>query len=164
MDLGILDFAILIIIIASAIYGAFKGFVSQLASIVSLLLGVWCAFEFSDFAASHIKELFSIGETALYIFSFIAILVVVIILGNFIGKGIEKIIHFTLLGWLNRLLGIIFSAAKWVIIMSLIAYMINYINASWHIIPDSFFDSSHFYKQLVNLSHKIFPYLQSMVS
>ena len=164
MDLGVLDFVILIIIIASAIYGAFKGFVSQLASIVSLLLGVWCAFEFSDYAASHIKELFSMGETAIYILSFTIILVLVIILGNIIGKGIEKIIHLVLLGWLNRLLGIIFSATKWVIIMSLIAYITNFINKSWHIIPDSFFAGSHLYPQLTTLSEKIFPYLQSIVS
>lgn len=164
MDLGILDFIILIVIIASAIYGAFRGFISQLASIVSLLLGVWCAFKFSGFAASHIRELFEIGETAVYIVAFIIILVLVIIVGNLIGKAVEKIIHFSMLGWLNRLLGILFSAMKWVIIMSLIAYVINVVNGAWHIIPDKFFAGSHFYHHLTNLSHKIFPYLQSIVS
>jgi membrane protein required for colicin V production len=164
MDLAILDFILLVIIFASAIYGAFKGFISQIVSIASLLLGVWCAFKFSDFAALQIKKYFEMGETAIYIASFILILVLVIIAGNIIGRAIEQIIHFSLLGWLNRLLGIIFSAAKWVIIMSLIAYVINYINASWHIIPDSFFAGSHFYPQLTALSEKIFPYLQSIVS
>lgn len=164
MDLGILDFIILIIIFASAIYGAFKGFVSQIVSIASLILGVWCAFKFSDFAALQIKKYFEMGETAIYIASFILILVLVIIAGNIIGRAIEQIIHFSLLGWLNRLLGVIFSAAKWVIIMSLIAYTINYINASWHLLPSDFSTGSKFYPQLTSLSQKIFPYLQSIVS
>lgn len=164
MDLGILDFIILIIIISSAIYGAFKGFISQLASIASLLLGVWCAFKFSGYAAAQMKELFEIGETAVYIVSFIIILVIVIIIGNLIGKAVEKIIHLSLLGWLNRLLGVLFSAMKWVIVMSLVAYVLNVINGAWHIIPDKFFAGSHLYPHLTNLSHKIFPYLQSIVS
>ena len=164
MDLGILDFVLLTVIIASAIYGAFKGFISQIVSIASLIFGVWCAFKFSDFAALQIKKYFEMGETAVYIASFILILILVIVAGNIIGMAIEMIIHFTLLGWLNRLLGILFSAMKWILIMSLIAYVVNYINASWHLIPDSFFEGSKFYPQLTGLSEKIFPYLQSIVS
>lgn len=164
MDLGILDFIILIVILASAIYGAFKGFISQIVSIASLLLGVWCAFKFSDFAALQIKKYFEMGETAIYIAAFILVLVLVIIAGNIIGMAIEKIVHLSLLGWLNRLLGILFSSIKWIIIMSLIAYIINYIYDSWNLLPDSFPGKSQLYQQLTNLSEIIFPYLKSMVS
>ncbi len=164
MDLGVTDFIILIIIVASAIYGAFKGFISQIVSIISLLLGVWCAFKFSNLIASYIKDLFSIGETAVYLVSFVAILVVVIILGNFLGKGLEKILQLSMLGWLNRLLGILFSAIRSVVILSILVYVINFINKSWNLIPDSIFSGSYFYPHLTNLSEKIFPYLQNLVS
>ncbi len=164
MDLGITDFIILVIIVASAIYGAFKGIISQIVSIISLFLGVWCSFRFSNLIASYIKGLFEIGETAVYIVSFIAILVIVIILGNFLGKGIEKIVQFSMLGWLNRLLGVLFCAIKSVVILSIIVYVINYINKTWNLIPDSIFSDSYFYPHLTNLSEKIFPYMQNLVS
>lgn len=163
MDFGVLDFIILVIIIISAILGAFRGFVSQLVSIVSLLFGVWCAFKFASHIAGYIKDLFSIGETAVYIAAFIIILLVVMILCNFVGKGIEKIISLSLLGWLNRLLGILFSATKSIIIMSLFAFIINYANKTWEIIPDSWFNGSFFYPHLSELSEKLFPYLQSLI-
>lgn len=164
MDLGLIDFIILVIIAASAIYGAFKGFISQIVSILSLFLGVWCAFKFSGLISSHIKSLFSMGETAVYLASFIIILAVVIILGNFIGRGIEKIVKLSLLGWLNRLLGILFCAIKAVVVLSLVVFVINYINKSWSLIPAEWFSGSIFYPHLSLLSEKIFPYLQSLVS
>ncbi len=163
MEFTITDYIILIIIVTSAIYGAFKGFVSQIVSIISLLLGVWCAFKFSNMVASYIKDIFSIGETAVYIISFTIILIAVIVFGNFLGKGVEKIVQFSMLDWLNRLLGILFCSIKSVVILSLIVYVIKYINKSWHLIPDSLFANSQLYPHLVELSNKIFPYLQSLM-
>ena len=163
MNLDFVDIIILIVIIASAIYGAFKGFVSQFVSVVSLLLGVWCAFKFSPYVSGYIKNLFAVGETAVYIIAFIIILLVVIILCTFIGKGIEKIVSFTMLNWLNRLLGILFCAIKSVVIMSIIVFLLNYIDKTWDLIPNSIFSKSIFYPHLEGLSQKIFPYLQSII-
>ena len=163
MDFGIVDLIILVVIIASAILGAFKGFVSQLVSIAALLLGVWCAFKFTPHIANTVQNLFPIGETAVYIIAFVIILLVVMVLCNFAGKGIEKIMTLSMLGWLNRLLGIVFSAAKAIIIMSLIVFALNYADKAWEIIPDSWFKGSIFYPHLTGLSEKLFPYLQSLL-
>ena len=163
MNLDIIDIIILLIIVISAIYGAFKGFISQLVSIVSLLLGVWCAFKFASYVSGYIKNLFAIGETAVYIIAFIIILLVVIILCTFIGKGIEKIVSFTMLNWLNRLLGILFCAIKSVVIMSIVVFLLNYADKTWDLIPNSLFSNSIFYPHLEGLSEKIFPYLQSLI-
>ena len=86
MDFGIVDLIILVVIIASAILGAFKGFVSQLVSIAALLLGVWCAFKFTPYIANTVQNLFPIGETAVYIIAFVIILLAVMVLCNFAGK------------------------------------------------------------------------------
>ncbi len=161
MDLCLIDLIITAIIVLSAIYGAFKGFIAQLTSIVSLLLGVWCAFKFSTILAEEMGELFSMGESAVYIISFIIILVIVIFLANIIGRGIEKIIQFALLGWLNRLLGILFTTAKFLILLSLVVYLINYMNSNiTTVIPQEYLNESRFYPALTELSQNIFPYLQ----
>ncbi len=163
MDLGVVDFIILVIVVASAIYGAFKGFISQLVSILSLILGTWCAFKFSPVVANYIKGLFPAGETVIYIISFIIILLIMILICTFIGKAIEKIVTFSLLGWLNRLLGILFAAAKSLIILSLIVFILNYLDRSWNILPDSLSANSLFYPQLTMLSERIYPHLQSLI-
>ena len=162
MDFGLLDFFILIIVIASAIYGAFKGFISQITSVASLILGTWCAFKFSEFIASRIKEWITAGETAIYILSFIIILIAVILLSNILGRAIEKLINLSTLGWLNRILGTIFCSIKWIAILSLFTYIINYIDATWDLIPEGIFADSYLYPHLTSISEKIFPYLQAL--
>ena len=164
MDLGLLDFIILIVIIACAIGGAFKGFISQLVGIVSLVLGIWSASKFTPYVTEQLKSLIPAGETVIYIVAFLTILLVVMLLCTFIGKGIEKIVHFTLLGWLNRLLGILFSVVKCVIILSLVTFLINYLDKAWNIFPDSMFSGSALYPYLTELSEKIFPYLKEILS
>lgn len=163
MDLSVIDIIVLVIIIACAIFGAIKGFISQIVSILSLIAGIWCACKLSELLAKYIKEWFAIGENSVYIISFIAILVVVIILGHFIGRGIEKIVRLSMLSWLNRLLGFLFAAAKVVLILSVIVYIIDYIDKAWNLIPESLAQGSLFYSSFLKISKTFFPYLQGII-
>ena len=144
MDIGALDIIILVIIAASAVWGIFKGFVRQIVSIAALLLGVWCAFKFTAYLSAQAKELLSlsIAQNTLHIIMFVVIFILVMILAHFIGKGIEGIVKLSMLGWLNRLLGFLFGALKATIILSVAAYLINYINNMLHIIPQDIFSGS----------------------
>lgn len=165
MDLPIIDIIILIIILASAIWGIFKGFISQIVSILALILGVWCAFRFSGFFSGEIKDLFSlsVAQSTLHIIIFIIILILVIIIGHFLGKALEGIVKISMLDWLNRLLGFVFAAIKTIMILSLIVYVINYLNNIWDFIPKDTLANSKGYYFLTNFSTKIFPYLQSIL-
>ena len=163
MDLSVIDIVVAVIIIACAIFGAIKGFISQIVSIVSLILGIWCACKLSELLARYVEEWFSLGESAVYIVSFIIILVVVIILCHFIGKGIEKIVRLTMMNWLNRMLGFLFAAAKVVIIMSVVVYILDYIDNAWNLIPEGLSGKSLFYSAFLKISHTFFPYLQSII-
>lgn len=161
MDLTVPDYVILIAVVAAAIYGAIKGFVAQIVSILSLILGVWCACKFSEYIAKYVKEWFTVGDSVIYIISFVIILIVVILIGHFIGKGIEGVVKLSMLGWLNRLLGFIFAAIKTMIILAVIAYVINYINGMWHIIPQAKLNASPLYCNLIKFYKWLFPYLEN---
>ena len=165
MEYSLIDIVLIIIIVASAIYGLFKGFVSQIVSIGALIVGVWCAFKFSNLVTGYAKELVPNGtaESTLNILVFIAILIVTIILGHFLGKGIEKIVKISMLDWLNRILGFIFAAFKAALILSLGAYMINYVAKIWDFIPDNLFSSSAMYNYLLKFSDVVFPYLKNLI-
>ncbi|MCI1778710.1 MAG: CvpA family protein [Bacteroidales bacterium] len=164
MNLGTVDFVILVIIAAFAIWGIFKGFISQLVSIISLIAGVWCAFKFSNLVAHKIAAFLNIGETAVYILSFALILIGILILGTFISKLLEKIIHLTMLGWLNGLLGFLFAGFKIIIAMGIIIYLVRYANFSLHMFDDDFFHSTKILSLLTDLSAKIFPFIEKIVS
>lgn len=161
-----MDIIILVIIAASAVWGIFKGFVRQIVSIAALLLGVWCAFKFTAYLSAQAKELLSlsIAQNTLHIIMFVVIFILVMILAHFIGKGIEGIVKLSMLGWLNRLLGFLFGALKATIILSIAAYLINYINNMLHIIPQDIFSGSRGYAFLEHFHRNIFPFLEKIFS
>lgn len=164
MNISLPDIIILIIIVGSAIWGIFKGFVSQIVSLAALVLGIWYAFKFSGYLSAQAKEFLSISaaQSTLHIIMFIVILILVLIAGHFLGKALEGIIKLSMLDWLNRLLGFVFAGIKSIIILSLIAYVITYLNNIWDLIPRETLDGSKGYRFLTDFSAKVFPYLQSI--
>ena len=166
MDITILDIIIIVIIAASAVWGIFKGFVRQIVSITALLLGIWCACRFTGELSAKTKELLSLdmADNIIHIIIFAAIFMIILILAHFIGKGIEKIVTLSLLEWLNRLLGFLFGAVKAALILSVAAYLVNYLNNMLHIIPQEFFDTSKAYTFLEQFQQKIFPFLEKIFS
>ena len=166
MNIGLLDIIILVIVAASAIWGIVKGFVRQIASIAALLLGLWCAFKFTAPISAEIKEFLSleIAQNVMHVIIFAAIFLLVMIASHFISKGIESILKLSMLGWLNRLLGFLFGAIKATILLSVIAYIVNYANNLLQIIPQAIFSESQTYTFLLNFQQKIFPFLEKIFS
>ncbi|MDO4736815.1 MAG: CvpA family protein [Bacteroidia bacterium] len=164
--MGTLDIIILAIIAAYAIWGLYKGFISQIVSILAIIAGVWCAFKFSAFLGVHLKDWFSLTweQSSINIAAFAIILVFVIIISNIIGKGIEKIFSFALLGWLNRLLGFVFAAFKVTLILSLLTTLITKINNHADLVPKEYFNNSQTFEWLNSFADKIFPYLDKFFS
>jgi Colicin V production protein. len=93
---------------------------------------------------------------------FVIIFLLVLILANFIGKGIEKIIHISMLGWLNRVLGFIFAALKIIIILCIIVSAIGYFNPKLGLIPDDILNQSKGYNFLKEFANTTFPYLRNI--
>ena len=159
MSVNVLDLVFGVIIIVVAIMGAFKGFVRQIVGLLSIFAGVWCAFKFSSWAAVKVQQWCHAGERTMYIACFIIIVVLVILLGWFLARFIEKILKITTLGWLNRLLGAILGAAKIILLLSVIVYAFNRINTNWNLVSNATLKESSIWVWLVDLYEKVFPYL-----
>lgn len=160
------DIIIAVIIVGAAVWGAFKGFVKQAISILGVLLGIWGGVKFSAYLATQTKELLSLSaaQNTLQIIAFAVIFIVVLILTYFIGKGIEKIVKLSLLGWVNRLLGFLFGGAKATILLGLAVYALNYLNKLFHFIPKEIIDGSKGYAFLEQFNRNIFPFLERIFS
>ena len=166
MSIGLLDIAILVIIGASAIWGIFKGFVSQIASIAALLLGLWCAFRFTATLSAQVKELLSldIDTDIMHIIMFAAIFLAVMILSHLAGKLLEGLLKLGMLGWVNNLLGFVFGAIKSTMLLSIVAYIVNYLNNLLHIIPQEIFAESKACTLLELFRQNVFPFLEKIFS
>ena len=104
----------------------------------------------------------SASGPALDIIAFILIFAIVVTVLFLLGKILETSIKIILLGWLNRLLGLVFALFKYVLIIGLLVILFDSVNSRFDLVSDEYLDSSFMYSGIRSLSWSVFPYLKSL--
>ncbi len=158
-----LDIVFLIIFIFAIYKGIKKGFIMSLTKFVALIAGIWITVKFSDSIVAFIMVKFpQIAESTsswspeiIKIVSFLIIFSIVAILINLLGKLIERIADMVSLKGLNRILGAIFSLAKYVLILSFLFYILNMFNVLSYVVSKSTQETSLIFKHV----EKVVPFI-----
>jgi membrane protein required for colicin V production len=117
-----LDIIFAIIIIIACIKGFQKGLIIALFSIVAFIIGLAAALKLSAVVAVWLSGSANINAKWLPFISFAIVFFVVVLLVRWGGKLIEKTFQMALLGWVNRIGGIVFYAALYIIIFSIFLF------------------------------------------
>ena len=123
-----LDIIFAIIIIIACIKGFQKGLIIALFSIVAFIIGLAAALKLSAVVAVWLGSSANINAKWLPFISFAVVFFVVVLLVRWGGKLIEKTFQMALLGWVNRIGGIVFYAALYIIIFSIFLFYAEKIN------------------------------------
>ena len=159
-----IDIIILICFVPALVTGILKGFISQAISLVSVILGAWLAFRFSETVCNWLSDyLVGVNETVLHVIGFIIVLVLVIFLLGILGRLIQKAFKMVSLGWLDRLLGIVFALAKAALVIGMLLILFDTLNAKLTLLSDEMISESVLYAPLRDLGYNIFPYLKALV-
>ena len=161
--MNILDIIILICFVPALVQGLRKGFISQIVSIVSILLGVYLSFQFSTALSVWLAQYIEGSEQVLKIVSFALILVGVMAGLTLLSTLLEGFVKFVMLGWLNKLLGVLFSFLKCALIVGLVIMAFNSLNNSFNLISEEELAKSVLYPPLKDLAYTVFPYLKDML-
>ena len=162
--MNILDIIILICFIPAVINGLRRGLVAQVVSIISIILGVWLSFRFSSMLGKWLAQWFGgVSSEILDIASFTVILIVVIFALFALGKIIEASIKIVMLGWLNRLLGLLFSLLKCTLIVGLVIIMFSSLNSALHLVSEKVLADSILYPPFKETAYSVFPYLKDLI-
>jgi membrane protein required for colicin V production len=151
-----IDLIIVVLVILSVISGFTNGLVKEVASLVGLILGIWGAIKFSGFTAAKLYEWFDMSGQYVGIIAFIVTFCAIVICIHFIGVVADKVVNVVQLGFLNRLLGMVFGAIKNILILSVIFSVLNAIDARHHFLPKSV-EESKLYKPVSDIVPAIFP-------
>lgn len=132
------DMAIVVILSYCMIRGAFRGIIREVAGIAGILGGFYAAFIHHDTLAPLLSGWIH-NMHYLYISSFILLFCVVFLVVMLVGVVIRALFKLMLLGFIDRVLGIVFGGAKAVIIVSLLFFMlITFLPAGGvHMVRDS---------------------------
>ncbi|PCH93090.1 MAG: colicin V production protein [Bacteroidetes bacterium] len=156
-----------IVIIIPILWGLYRGFVKglviQIASLISLILGIYIGVKFSDIASSLLENNFTMDKQYLGIISFVVTFLVVVVGIHFIAKLLEKIINMVAMGIFNKLLGSLLGAAKYGLIISVLLLIINSIDAKLDIVSESEKRKSVLYAPMLRIVPAIIPSIKDLV-
>lgn len=159
-----LDIVILICLIPFLISGFLKGFIAQLAAIVSVIVGAWLSFRFTGIICRWAGQYVEMPDNLAYVVIFTLIMVVVILLFALIGRLLKKVIKIAMLGWFDHLLGLIFSLIVALLVMGVIVILFNTLNTTFGFVPEEKLSASVIYTGIKDFAYKAFPYFKSLIS
>ncbi|MBS4044100.1 MAG: CvpA family protein [Chitinophagaceae bacterium] len=113
-----LDIIFFILMMLAIYKGYSKGMVSTLFSFLAIVIGLVIAFKFSAVVATWLQTSTNISTYWLPFLSFIIIMIAIIIIAKITTGIIEKIFQLAMLGWLNKLLGILIYVSLYMIVLS----------------------------------------------
>ena len=161
--MNILDIILLICFVPAIIQGLRKGFISQAISLISIILGVWASSRFSAIISEWIAQYMSASDQVLKIISFTLILIAIFIILGLIGKLLEGIFKLVTLGWVNRVLGLVFALAKAFIIVGILIMVFNSLNDTFELVKPSVMKDSVLYPYINQATNEIFPYIKDLL-
>ena len=162
--MNILDIILLVCFVPAIFQGIRKGFIAQAVSIISIILGIWASARFANIVSDWIAQYITASEQVLRLVAFALILVLVFLVLAALGKMLEGVIKLVMLGWLNKLLGVVFALLKTGLIVGLVIMAFSSLNDSFKLVQESVLNESIMYPPLKKLAFEVFPYLKDMLT
>ncbi len=160
--MGVIDIIIVCCFLPVLYFGIKNGLVKQLVAFAVIYFGILLSLRFAtpvaEWAMAHVK----IPEFWAKAVSFILIFFAVALLLNLLGKIIEKIIKISMLGWLNKLLGVVMTFLLFALLISVVVYFVDSANNLLDFIPKEKLEESRFYPALLDLSQQVFPHFKEL--
>ena len=118
----VIDVAFAVLMVLACIKGYSKGFIVALFSIVGFIVGLAAALKLSSWVAVKLATAVSISAKWLPFVSFLIVFIIVIILIKLGARLIQKSVELIMLGWLNRLAGMLLFALLYSILLSIFLF------------------------------------------
>lgn len=152
-----IDIIIVAVIAVGALIGFMKGFVKQLASILGLIVGLLAAKALYAPLAERLCPSLTDSMTFAQILSFILIWLAVPLAFTLMAALVTKTLEVVSLGWLNRLLGSGLGALKFLLLLSVVVGVMEYIDADNSLISKTKKKSSALYYPIKDFAGLFIP-------
>ncbi|HVZ25960.1 MAG TPA: CvpA family protein [Sediminibacterium sp.] len=158
----LIDSILLVCLVMAAWKGYRRGFVVAIFSLAGIFIGLAAALKFSAAVAGWLGTNTQISNAWLPFLSFLLVMVGVIILVRMGAALIQSALELAMMGWLNRISGMILYAALYITVLSVCLFYVH--KMQW--LKESSFQESHTYAfiepwgpKLIAAFGKILPFL-----
>jgi membrane protein required for colicin V production len=159
--MGLLDI-ILGVLLAFALYkGIRNGLFIELASLISLILGIYVAIKFSSFMKGVLSGFVHWNPNTIQVVAFVLTFMLVVIGISILAKILTQVNDLAFLGWINKLGGGLFRVLKTVLIVSIFFTVFEKINYHNYLAKKETLDNSLFYNPIQKTAGYIFPSIKN---
>ena len=161
-----LDIFIVCVLVFGFFRGFIKGLIMELSSLLAIVLGAYGSLKFSDLTLNWVSLNFSsqienIDDNYLKIASFAFTFLIIIVFVSIIGKGLTRVVKMVSLGLINKTLGGLFGAIKYVLILSFFFVFFENLNSTLFLIDESFFESTLLYEPIMEIGNLLLNFFNS---
>ena len=158
--MSFLDIVLGVILVVGLFKGIKNGLFVELASLISLILGIYVAIKFSSFAAAILAGFVHWNPKTIQIFAFLITFLVVVIVISIMAKFFTSVADFAQLGVINKLGGGFFRLLKTILILSIFLNLFEKINFNNTFAKKETLDNSLFYRPIQKTAGFIYPSIE----
>ena len=152
-----LDIFIGLFLIIGLVKGFRNGFFVELASLVSVLLGIFIAIKFSYLTKSYLENHGTWNPKTIQVVAFTLTFILVIVGVSMLAKVFTSIANFAFLGLANSILGGVFGMLRTILVMSIMLNLFQKLNANNTFISKETKENSKLYLPVQDVSKVIYP-------
>jgi membrane protein required for colicin V production len=115
-----IDILLAAVVILSCVIGVMRGLIRELISLVSWIVGLWCAWRFAYIVEPELGGVLADRPLSLWAARSL-VLIGILVVGGIVGGIVGYLIRHSALGWLDRLLGIFFGLLRGLVLVGLVA-------------------------------------------
>lgn len=117
-----LDLLFVIILVLAIVKGYQRGLIVGIFSFVAVIIGLAAAIKLSAVVASYIGDTIKVSNEWLPVISFAVVFILVVLLIRLGANMIQKTVEISMLGWVNRLGGILLYIAIYGMVYSVVLF------------------------------------------
>jgi membrane protein required for colicin V production len=121
----LLDIVYVVILVLAILHGYSRGLIVGLFSLIAIIIGLAAAMKLSTVVAGWLGTNTNISKEWLPLISFAVIFLLVVLLIRLGAKAIERTVEIAMLGWVNKLGGIVFYVAIYTIVFSVLLFYVE---------------------------------------
>lgn len=156
----LMDVFLSVVLIYGFVRGVRNGFFVELASFVSIFLGIYIAIKCSSLTKFFLENHVSWNPKTIQIIAFVITFIIVITAVSALASIFTSIANHIKLGLFNKLLGGVFGILKTILILSVVLNLYQKINSYIHFTDKETFEKSLLYNPIQKVSKIIYPSIE----
>jgi membrane protein required for colicin V production len=124
----LIDIVFIVLLIIAIVKGYRKGVIIAVFSLFAIIAGLAAAIKLSLVTAYWMKDAIQVGAKWLPIIAFAVVFIVVVLLVRLGASLLEKTAELVLLGWVNKVAGIVLYIALYTVMLSVILFYAEKVN------------------------------------